>query len=170
MNMPHDQEPGFNIAAFGIDGEQMGTGFWPYSKLSGRWLAICQKHIEKHGMTSAVSLDGQLSHIRVKLTSAAGAALSTLVAHGKTVSSSVLLSGKSPSADSSSAQMFVDSLRRICPVELQNPNSFEGILSIESRPLMAVIHWPESSVCDEDHELVREFALHFGGAYFAMQL
>src|SRR5205823_4181973 len=98
-------------APFGIDGAPVDRGFWEYAKLSPDWLAVCQKHIRECGSVSEMPLQGSLSHLRIKFTSASSAALVTIFVHGKTVSSLLLLTGQSPSVDTQVAKMYVSSLQ-----------------------------------------------------------
>src|SRR5947199_167123 len=90
---------GFCIAPFGIDGASIYRGFWGYAKLSPEWLAVCRKHIQECGSVSDMPLHGKLSHIRIKFTSASGAALVTIPVRRRTVSSFLLLTRQSPAAD-----------------------------------------------------------------------
>ena len=151
----------------GIDGLAVGNGFWDYTKLSRRWLDMWGQHFEIHGFASDVPLEGALSHIRIKVTSVSGAALITLFVHDRMVSSVLLLSGQSPSADREIAQMFILSLKR--STGASSPTAFGQVLSSEERPLMVVVHWPDAIVSEGDHELLRELALHMAGSFFSRQ-
>jgi hypothetical protein len=162
-------EPGFFVAPFGIDGRSLGIGFWGYSQLSDTWLGTCTAFIEDSRGNFDVSWPGNLSHIRTKLTSASGAALATFSICERIASSIVLLSGRSLEAEVNVTHMFVSSLRRVRLVveaAAGHPEPFAVLLSVKERPLMAVVPWPEMTVPQSDHELVRELGLHLAGAFF----
>jgi hypothetical protein len=63
--------------------------------------------------------------------------------------------------------MFVDSLRNIPIVQeaAESPLPFEALLSVEIRPLVALVFWAPSDVIEGDHDLVRELSTHFAGVY-----
>jgi hypothetical protein len=68
--------------------------------------------------------------------------------------------------------MFVDSM---CAVTLttevhRDGKPFAKILSIKQRPLMLVVPSGDPKIRDEDHELVRELAIHLAAAFFARRL
>jgi hypothetical protein len=161
-------ETGFYVAPFSIDGTLEGIGFWKRSDLSGFWIEVCSDLMKGKGGNVDTFLERQLSHLRVKLTSAKGAALLTLFAREKPLSSCLLLSGTSTDADQQAAGMFVESVRKTNIVRevaaVMEP--FASIFGINERPLMVVIPWPDETVSDQDHELVRELGLHFARAFF----
>lgn len=167
--MTASTEFGFYIAPFGTDGEQVGLGFWARSTLSDVWLRACSDFLGAHGASFDASWGGKLSQIRTKLTSAFGAALVTFAAHGKIASSILLLSGQTPEAERELAEMFVDSLNRTTWVQQDASTShpFSKITSVNDRPLMVVVAWPESTISEQDHDLVRELGIHLAGAYFS---
>ncbi|MBC8217448.1 MAG: hypothetical protein H8E73_03190 [Planctomycetes bacterium] len=168
MSSSIQQESGFFVAPFGIDGCSVGIAFWDASSLSEEWTAVCSAFLEEHGVAFDDSWGVPLSHVRMKLTSASGAAIVTFFVHDKAVSSVLLLSGQSPSVEADVGGMFIESLKRTLLVKAATvtPNAFKAVLECKERPLMAVVAWPESAVCEEDHELVRELGLHLAGAFF----
>jgi hypothetical protein len=161
--------PGFFVAPFGIDGESEGVDHWKLDQLSPKWIAICDQHLCSHGATFNAPWRGSLSHIQIKLTSAAGVALATLSVQGKPAASLALASGLSPTAEAGVLKMFVDSLRSVALVRqaAASPDPFRNALVIEERPVMIVVPWPDSTISEEDRALVRELALHTAGAFFA---
>jgi hypothetical protein len=167
MNEQTQIEPGFFVIPFGIDGESLGTGFWPLSKLSPHWLEFCRKYLTTGGPSFDALLPDNLSRIRVKYSSASGAALLSIFVGGRLVSSIIILSGRFPTADADAAQMFVASLRRAAPVKsaVQSMEPFADLLQATERPLMGVVHWLDDNVDGEADELVRELGLHFAGAF-----
>lgn len=171
MDTAVERQPGFFILPFGMDGEPVGFGFWEQVRLSENWLTVCRDYLNEHGAVFDASWSGNLSHIRTKITSASGTALVTFFVQGKVALSVLLLAGTSPAAEESAAQMFVESLRRSAPVQAatQSPNPFNNIFSAKDRPLMVVVPWPETTVSEQDHKLVRELGLHLAGAFFTMQ-
>jgi hypothetical protein len=162
------KEAGFYIAPFSIDGTLMGVGFWKRADLSGFWIEVCRDLMKKHGCNFDTFLEKQLSHLRMKLTSAKGTALLTLFAQAKPLSSCLLLSGASKDADQQAVGMFVESIRKTSLVRAASAGlePFAAIPGLDERPLMVVVPWPDETVSDHDHELVRELGLHFAGAFF----
>jgi hypothetical protein len=152
-----------------MDGEQVDSGFWANSQLSDIWLGVCSEFLKANGAAFDMSWSGKLSHIRTKFTSASGAALATFSVYGKVASSVLLLSGQSPEADRTVAEMFVDALRRTVWTQTaaSTPHAFSRVTSIKERPLMVVIAWPESTIAEQDHDLVRELGVHLAAAFFS---
>ena len=171
MDMAVERRPGFFVLPFGMDGEPVGLGFWEQSRLSEEWLKVCRNYLEAHGSAFEAAWSGNLTHVRTKLTSASGAAVVTFVVQQKVVLSVLLLTGSSLPGEDSVAQMFVESLRRSAPAQAaaQSASPFSSVFSEGHRPLMVVVPWPEATVSDQDHELIRELGLHLAGAFFAMQ-
>jgi hypothetical protein len=171
MDMAVERQPGFFILPFGMDGEPVGFGFWEQSKLSESWLNVCKDYLNTHGTAFDASWSGNLSHIRTKLTSASATALVTFFVQGNVALSVLLLAGTSSAVEESVSQVFVESLRRSAPVQAatHSPNPFNDIFSAKDRPLMVVVPWPDATVSEEDHKLVRELGLHLAGAFFSEQ-
>jgi hypothetical protein len=167
--MVSTRPPGFFIAPFVIDGESEGIDYWEIAKLSGKWLAICADHLEKHGSSFDAPWPGHLSYLSTRLTAASGAALVTFRVHGKLASSVALASGRSPAADAEVLKLFVESLRRVRLVvaSAQSLEPFEKMLAIVERPVMVVVPWPDTGISDQDHAVVRELELHTAGAFFS---
>lgn len=169
--MSPQESPGFFVAAYGLDGNEVGVGFWPTSRLSPEWVDISTAFLQSQGPCFDTALGDPLSHIQIKFTSVPGVAMSTLLAHGHLAASVLLLSGSSAVAEAEVARMFVDSLRQVDAVTTvtDSASPFEGILSLTDRPLMVVVPWPNALVADEDHELVRELSTHLAAAFFTRQ-
>lgn len=163
------QFPGFFAAPFSIDGEPIGTDHWDFEKLSPKWLAICDDVIHNHGPSFDFRWNENLSHIQMKITSASGAALMTLSVYGKLVLSVALVSGISLTADTDLMEMLVASFREVTLVRQVAASSepFEKMYAIKERPTMIVLPWPDTSISEQDHALVRELAIHMAGAFFA---
>jgi hypothetical protein len=45
--------------------------------------------------------------------------------------------------------------------------AFQAALTLRQRPLMIVVPWPDDSISEDDHRLVRDLALHLAGAFLA---
>ena len=157
----------FDVAAFGFDGELIGTGTRQLDQLSPRWLSACDVMLRENGDVFRRSLGAQLSHIEIQLTSADGAALGMFFVNGTLALSTAYFRGESASTETSVMSLFVNSLRNIPQVQeaAESPLPFEALLSVETRPLAALVFWAPSDVDEGDHELVRELSTHFAGAY-----
>jgi hypothetical protein len=159
---------GFFIAPFAIDGEQQGIGHYDCTKLSKRWLKTCAEYLAHHGSSFDATWGGNLSHVRTKGTVASGAALLTFFVHGTLAASVALAQGDAPAVERDVLTMFTDSLRRVKAVQSASSASpFSAMLSIQERPLMIVVPWPDETISDDDHELIRELSLHTGGAFLS---
>jgi hypothetical protein len=163
-----DSTPGFCVAPFAFDGELLAVDQWPFSKLSSKWLAVCDAFLGSNGSDFNASWAGPLNHIRTRFSSASGTALVTFQVNGTPVSSLALVSGVSEAADIEVLTMFVNSLRGVSLVRSAAKSStpFEQALRMQQRPLMVVVVWAPTAVSDQDHELVRELSLHIAGAFF----
>lgn len=160
---------GFHVAAYAFDGALVGLDHWGRDQLSDTWLAICSEHLAQHGANFDAPWLGKLSHIQTQYTSSAGIALVTFSVHGRPVSSLALLTGQSPAAETEALELFVDSLQRVELVHAAKTQAspFADTLTICERPLMVVVPWPDPTVTQQDHELVRELAIHLSGAFFS---
>jgi hypothetical protein len=90
---------GFHIAPFGIDGRPVGVGFYSSSDLSPEWLEFCAEVLRQNAEAFDLTLGGKLSHIRLRFTSASGAAIGTIFVRGAVASSLLLQAGQVPDAD-----------------------------------------------------------------------
>jgi hypothetical protein len=164
-----DQAAGFFVMPFAIDGESVGIDFWQTADLASHWLEFCKNHLACASSAFDGPLSDELSHIRFKCSCTKDTALMTFSIGGRIISSVVLLSGQSPAAEVELIQMFVASLRRSSLViaAAGHDEAFEQLLAAKERPLMAVVHWPDDAVSDDDDDVVRELGLHFAGAFFA---
>jgi hypothetical protein len=163
-----EEDPGYFIATFGIDGEPVSTGYWSLAKLSAKWLKLCREYLDWHGTAFDEPWSGKLSHIRTKFSAASGVGLVTFSASGIPVVSIVLASGRSPAPETSVLKMFVESLRGVELVRAaaQSDQPFEQALAIKERPLMILVPWAFRETSEEDQALVRELSLHLAGAFF----
>jgi hypothetical protein len=165
-----NEEKGFWVAPFGIDGRLEGIGFWRYSQMSSRWCLFCKEIIARHGTTFDRCLDGDLVHIGMKFTSSDGTALITMRDSGELASSILLLSGKSPNKELEIAKMFTTSLgrSRLVVAASKTDKAFAELFNISERPLVVVVPWPDT--VSADYELIRELGLHFAAAFFCKDL
>ena len=95
----------------------------------------------------------------------------TFMVHTKVASSLLLLRGSSPIAEREAMTLFIDSLRRVKVVKTlaASATPFSDICTIDPRPVLVVVPWPDPEISQNDHELVRELELHLAGAVFAGQ-
>ena len=165
--MAASTDSGFYITPFGIDGEQVGLGFWNASQLSDVWLGVCNNFLKDHGAVFAASWGGKLFELRTKCTSASGATIATLFVRDRVASSLLFLSGQSPEVERTVTEMFVESLRKTVWVQTaaSSLHPFSAIASTGERPLMVVVAWPEPTISEQDNNIVRELGLHLAGAF-----
>src|ERR1700678_2067870 len=86
-SMAASTDLGFHIAAYGIDGEQAGLGFWEASQWSSVWLGVCTEFVDAHGADFNASWGGKLNEVRTKFTSASGSAVVTFFVRDRVASS-----------------------------------------------------------------------------------
>jgi hypothetical protein len=167
--MTSSKASGFFIAPFAIDGEQQGVGYYDCEKLSQRWLKVCADYLAQHGASFDAPWSGNLSHIRTRGTATSDAALMTFSVNGRIAASLALARGTAPAAEREVLTMFADSLHRLKVVQAAaaSPSPFSAILSLQERPLMVVVPWPDETISSDDEGLVRELSLHTGGAFLS---
>lgn len=160
-------DSGFHITAFGIDGVQVGLGFWDASKLSDVWSGVCKEFLKAHGATFDASWGGKLFEIRTKFTSSTGAAIATFFVRDRVASSLLFLSGQSPEVEQTVTEMFVESLKRTVWVQTaaSTPHPLSTIASVAERPLIVIVAWPEPTLSEQDNNIVRELGLHLAEAF-----
>jgi hypothetical protein len=152
----------FQVAAFGPDGDLVGSGQRLLSDLSEKWLQICDELLAD-GRPSArlrVPLAG-LEHLEIRYTRAGCAGVATFFAHGVIVTSSLLLGGVEPEVAKEVQEMFFRSLGPQLGVQAALA---ELALSEISRPLHAVVAWASPGVTDADADMVQELTTHFAGS------
>ena len=161
----------FEVAAFSFDGELVGTGTRQLDQLSARWLSACDVMLRENGDVFRGSLGAKLSHIEIQLTSADGAGLGMFFVKGTLALSTAYFRGESPSTETSVMSLFVNSLRNTPRVleATKSPLPFEALLSVQTRPLAALVFWAPMDVDEGDHELVQELSTHFAGAYLCRE-
>ncbi len=158
----------FHVASFSMDGELVGSGKWQISALSPQWLSFAQELLEVCGPTFDRVLPASLSHIRVKFTSFDQLALATFFVHGNVAISAILLSGKSPGAESQVQEMFLQSLRTSKPViEFAASDApFSELEHMPIRPLCAAVFFGTSGISEQDAGAAGEICNHLAGAFF----
>ncbi len=158
---------GLWVAPFVIDGEMEGMVFCRRDSLSSKWLRICSEHLDHYGPVFDAPWASSLSHIRTKFTSESGIATATFFVGDRVAASSLLLSGMSPAAEADVIAMFTESMRRVCSVRgtAMSRSPFSSLPGLRERPLLATVPWPDNTVSEADHELVRELELHLACAY-----
>ena len=157
----------FEVAAFGFDGELLGTKTRQVNHLSPRWLAVCEALLRECGEVFRRSMGAQLAHIEIQLMSDNGAGLSTFYVNGALVLSLMLCRGENEEAELAVGRMFVDSLRKspLVQTATASPSPFEDLLHFKTRPLVALVVWPQDQLSEVDADLVRELSTHFAAAY-----
>lgn len=153
------------VAAFGLDGEHIGTGEMTFASLSEHWLGVCRSLVEGYGPVFDINLQGTLSHVRLKCTSAEGAALVDIYMRGHLASSAAVVTGDSPIAEEQVLGMFRRSLENATSRYFtdQRAPSFD-FTAISERPLLIVVPWPNEAVSAQDHEIAKELQWHFAGS------
>jgi len=166
--MLDEKIPGLFVAPFSVDGELEGIDYWEFGKLSSKWLSICDEFLRGNGTSFNAPWSGNLSHIQTKFTASSGAALVTFSVNGRPAASVALASGLSLMAESEVMKMFVSSLRTVAMVSTaaKSAEPFQEVLSIKKRPVMIVVPWPDSTISQQYHALVRELAIHLAAAFF----
>jgi hypothetical protein len=168
-----DQAPGFSVAAFEVDGTLVGIGEMAIANLSTEWLDVWRGLIDRHGVVFDVNLQGPLSHIRVKCTSTAGAALLLVYSRDRPASSAAVVCGVAAATETQVLTLFADSIREAtASVHGDDPAAtpFAMIPTLEQRPLLVAVPWPDDLVSDQDRELATELTWHFAGAFIGRQL
>ncbi|WP_395027824.1 hypothetical protein [Comamonas odontotermitis] len=157
----------FEIAAFGFDGDLLGTATRYVSTLSQRWLTVCSELLEECGEVFRRSMGAQLSHIEIQLTSANGAGLGMFYVNGALALSVGLFRSDSEETESAVLNAFVDSLRnsRVVQAATDSPRPFDNLLQLKKRPLFALVAWPPDELSETDADLVRELSTHFAAAF-----
>jgi hypothetical protein len=155
------------IAAFGFDGDLLGTATRHVSALSQHWLAVCSELLQESGEVFRRSMGAQLSHIEIQLTSSNGAGLGMFYVNSALALSVGLFRGVSDETESAVLKMFVDSLRnsRMVQVATNSPHPFDELLHLKKRPLFALVVWPPEGMSEVDADLVRELSIHFAAAF-----
>ena len=150
----------FHIAVFEASGDLVDQGAWEFAKLSNRWLSIAQEMLATESLAARHAIPVEnLTHLEVNYTRAGRSGIVTYYAHGHLASSALLLSGENPVVDSQIEQMFLTSVRR-------KPEAFNALSSLKVRPLQAIAIWGNPKVSESDYGLLRDFSLHFAGAFF----
>jgi hypothetical protein len=166
--MPDNISTGFFIEVCAFDGVSVGNGCQEMPKLASKWLAVFSELIQKSGPAFNSSLQGNLSHIQIRFTSANGAASATLSANEVPGVTLLLLSGQSKQTEAEFTQMLAESLSRSFPAHVVGgePDSFQKVFTFSKRPTAGIVTLPPDGIPSEDHELLREITLHLAGAFF----
>jgi hypothetical protein len=159
---------GFYIAPFSVEGEAEGCEYQEIGRLSDKWLTICGEFLDLNGNAFDSPWSGDLSHIRTSFTAASGGALIGFSVREVPANSIALASGDCPGAETEMIAMFVNSLRNVHAVRAvsNSPKPFEHAIELKERPVMIVVPWPARTISVEDHNVVRELAIHTAGAFF----
>ncbi len=163
-------EPDFYMAPFAAEGELLGVVAKSRASLSPKWLEFFEQLLEVHGVNFRCEMPlPPLAHISVKVTSAKQAALVTWSVGSVVASSSIALSGGHAGAEAEVTQLFIDSLRRVAVVQQTTTSStpFEELTMLTQRPLYVVVPWGESTISDQDYDLVSELEIHLAAALLA---
>jgi len=150
----------FHIAVFDAAGGLVDQGTWAFSRLSERWLTIARAMLstESPVVRRAIPVEN-LEHLEVKCTRADRSGLVDYYAGGHLASSALLLGGGNPAVEAEIRQMFLKSVRR-------RPDAFAALDAMHVRPVQAIAIWGNPDVSEFDYGLVRDFSLHFAGAFF----
>jgi len=156
----------FWIAPFVLDGELLGVGEWRFEDLSSRWIEVCTSLIEQYGPVFDENLQGPFSHIRIRCTATGSGAMVILYAHDLAASSSVIVLGTAPAAEAQMLAMFAEN---ICASTLRYQVSglskpFDEMTTLPQRPIAMVVPWAQSSISEQDHDLVTELMRHLAAA------
>ncbi|WP_447725893.1 hypothetical protein [Sphingomonas koreensis] len=156
----------FWIAPFVLDGELLGIGEWWIKDLSSHWIDVCASLLEHYGPIFDQHLQGPLSHIRIRCTAIDSGAMVVLYAYDVAATSFVVVLGAAPPAEAQMLSMFAESVRSSTlhyqVAGLREP--FHEMSTLIERPIAMVVPWAQSSVSEEDHELVTELMRHFTAA------
>jgi hypothetical protein len=158
---------GFTIAAFAVDGELMGIAHQSFEGLSQHWIGVAQSFFANYGATFDERFQGPLGHLRIKCTSAAGAALILFYVHDQPASSCAIASGASPAAEAQVLAMFAESVRVSTEPFHTDAQAvpFSEVSTLPNRPLLIVVSWPDRTISEQDREIVKELVWHFGAAF-----
>lgn len=159
----------FFVAAYGIDGECEGHGYWEYARLSKELVEILRSLLLRNGAIFTCQMEGVLKPISLQFTSADGAAIGTYFVGSSVCASVLMLSGRVPETDKEVAQMFAQSVRESSRAIVGNLSgtAFADIPFQLERPLFVIVPWPSESVTDDQIESVQKVSIHLAAAYFA---
>lgn len=155
----------YYIASYVVDGELSGIEPLSLSDLSSHWLDVCRQLIEGLGSVFDERLQGQLSSLRIKYTSAQGAALILVSAHDRPAVSAAFVSGLSEEADRQVLNMLAESAGHSLAPWTSSRAPFAGLPELRERPLLTVIPYPDPLLTSEEHELAKELIQHLAGAH-----
>jgi hypothetical protein len=167
MSVPPPANETYFIAPYVIDGELVGVEPVKLASLSSRWIGVCRDLIEVHGLEFEESLEGPLSHLRIKYTSAKGAALILVSVHERPAVSGVFASGLSDETDLEALGMFAASAAQSLAKfrAIGRNSSFAGLATISERPLLVVIPYADALLTDEEYGLAKELMQHVAAAH-----
>lgn len=156
----------FTIAAFALDGEQVGLAECEFDKLSSNWIDVCSGLSRHYGPVFDTPLQGNLNHVRIKCTSVDGAALVVIYMDNIPASSGAIACGISPAAEMEMLKLFASSVRASTePYHREATAPFSDIERLEDRPLLVVVPWPSDAISDQDREIAKELMWHFAAAF-----
>lgn len=156
----------FWIAPFALDGELVGVGEWWIDDISAHWINVCASLVQHYGPVFDEYLQGPLSHIRIRCTAGDGGAMVDLCVHDLMAASFVVVVGTAPVAEGQMLAMFAESLRSSTLLYRigGSKEAFHEVITLPQRPIAIIVPWPQSSISEQDHELVTELARHLVAA------
>jgi hypothetical protein len=163
----------FQLAVFIPIGELEGTTQISIANLSPKWLKNTSDFLLNQGpVFSMVSWGQQLSHIQTSLASSNTTAMVTFYVRENIALSMLLQCGPPNEMEIDAARQFVESLRNTTIVKRATWTSrpFQEMLTLTTRPLAAVVVWPNPKVSDEDHAMVRELSTHLTASFFLLNI
>jgi hypothetical protein len=155
----------FHVASFACDGDLVDAGIVQVSTLSPRWLSYCREVLEVGGSVFSCALPAPFERLRLRFTSACGAALVTFSDTSLPIASSAFLRGDDRDSETEVLGLFVDSLRRTEFVRRSQATSqpFAKVFAISERPLHVAVPWGTSS--EELGTIVATLGNHLAGVF-----
>ena len=156
---------GFFLAAFSASGALEGIEWFEQDRFSAHWVKVCRDLLSDRGETFDYQWHSQLSHVRTKLTSVAGAGICTFFAQDQTACSVLLLCGDNKAVEEEVSAMQIDALRNTGFPQLEPSDGFGKIASLTQRPLAVVTPFRDPERATQDDEVIRELVWHFAAAF-----
>jgi hypothetical protein len=131
-----------------------------FRNLSDRWVHVAEEMLRSESPAARWAIPVEnLDHLEVRCTRAQGSGIVGYYANGHLASSALLLSGQNSAVEKEIQQMFLSSLPG-------SPGAFVALDSMHVRPVQAIAIWGNPNVSESDYGLLRDFSLHFAGAFF----
>jgi hypothetical protein len=168
MTLPDQvcKRDGFYLAVYSGDGMFHGVREWRYASLAEHWISTLSSFLKIQGDKFRASLGGPLSHVEIQFTSISGSALVTIYVNKNIAISGALASGNTD-IDAQIIQMFHSSIlkSKFLSTFIEGER-FQGMATINERPLAIIVPWANPQVSDTDIEMTQEMFWHLAGAYF----